>query len=89
MLIPRGVLLERSFRTLVERGKVWVVSSGDCLRDVPDPRETVPNAKDLQSGSFGGRLSAGGNARYEPGRITQSGDELSCVVVRIGNVSWV
>ena len=44
MLIPRGVLSERSYRTLVERGKVWVAlvpSVQGCLRDVPAPRETV------------------------------------------------
>jgi hypothetical protein len=27
MLIPRGAMLERSCRALVERGKVWAVST--------------------------------------------------------------
>jgi hypothetical protein len=49
---------------------VWAaLQHGGRLRDVPDPRETVPCAKDLQSGSLGWRYSArGGNAPGEPGR---------------------
>ena len=50
MLIPRGALLERSCRALVERGKVWAGPlQGVRLRDVPNPRETGPSrAKGLQ-----------------------------------------
>jgi hypothetical protein len=44
MLIPSAVPVERSSGTHVERGKVWAVCLlADRLRDVPTPRESVPN----------------------------------------------
>ena len=84
MLIPRGVSPERSGATLVERGKVWVVS----LRLLKGRARPTGN-----------RARCEGPAVWIIGVAIERGRKCPlrawyyaaapCAAARIGNVSWV